>query len=115
MTYDYDIYYTSLSSGDDPIEILSMWVTGGTVNDITGSGRNLFENEKYDELVAEAIVTFDRQKRMELLAEAEQIILEEGPIEPLIVDGIYYAVAPYVEGFVYSSDYYQFNYLVVNK
>ncbi|MGI6578000.1 MAG: peptide ABC transporter substrate-binding protein [Eubacteriales bacterium] len=115
MTYDYDIYYTSLSTGSDPSDILRMWITGGAVNDITGSGWNLFTNEEYDSLVAEAVVTFDRAKRMELLARAEQILLEEGPLEPLIVDGGYYAVAPYVEGFVYSSDYYEFNELVVNK
>jgi oligopeptide transport system substrate-binding protein len=42
-----------------------------------------FVNARYDELLKKATIELDKQKRLDLLAEAEGILLEEGAIIPL--------------------------------
>ncbi len=117
MGYEYDIYYTSLSAGDDPSTILNFWITGGTVNDVVGSGRNLWSNEEYDQLLRESFLSFDLESRYELLAQAEQILLNEGPLEPFMAGNVTSAVQPWVEGYVYNSldGAFSFNQLRIQK
>ncbi|HLR22072.1 MAG TPA: ABC transporter substrate-binding protein, partial [Tissierellaceae bacterium] len=43
-----------------------------------------WENERYDELVKEADKEEDHVKRLEYYAEAEEILLEESPITPVV-------------------------------
>ena len=61
----------------DPMTFLDLWVTGGGNND-TG-----FSNARYDELVAAAKVETDSAKRLEMLREAEDILMDEMPILPI--------------------------------
>ena len=61
----------------DPMTFLDLWVTDGGNND---SG---FSNEKYDELIAAAKVETDAAKRLEILREAEDILMDEMPIFPI--------------------------------
>jgi ABC-type oligopeptide transport system substrate-binding subunit len=101
--YDYDMYYTSLSSGSDPSYVLNMWITGGTINDIQGTGKNLWSNSKYDDLLQKSFLEFDLDKRYELLVQAEQIIINEGPLVPFMTGNITSAIQPWVEGYVFNS------------
>ena len=61
----------------DPMTFLDLWVTGGGNND-TG-----FSNARYDELVTAAKVEVDSAKRLEMLREAEDILMDEMPVLPV--------------------------------
>ena len=58
----------------DPMTFLDLWVTGGGNNDCG------FSNARYDELIAAAKVETDSAKRLEMLREAEDILMDEMPI-----------------------------------
>ncbi len=117
MSYQYDMYYTALSNGQTPSEFMNYWITGGSVNDVTGSGMSLFSNEEYDSLIAQATTEFDREKRMSLYAQAEQILLDEAPLIMINTSGMYTAIADGVEGFMYNTydSAIELNHLVVNR
>ena len=117
MSYQYDLYYTSLGGGSTPSAFLNYWITGGSVNDVAANGTNLFSNAEYDELVAEASSTMDRETRMGLYAQAEQILVDDAPLIMISTSGMYSAVASYVDGFMYNSNdnAVELNYLTVNK
>lgn len=59
---------------NDPMTYIDMWTSGSGNND-TG-----FKNEEYDKLVREAYATSDNAKRMELMAKAEKILVEDNQI-----------------------------------
>lgn len=61
----------------DPMTFLDLWTTDGGNND-TG-----FSNARYDELIAAAKVETDSEKRLEMLREAEDILMDEMPILPI--------------------------------
>ena len=117
MSYQYDLYYTSLGMGDVPSSFFNMWITGGSVNDVAANGSNIFVNEEFDALVDEAQSTADREARMALYAQAEQIMIDDAPLIPISTSGNYSAVASYVDGFMYNSNdnAIELNYLTVNK
>ena len=74
----YDVSRSSwIGDYADPNTFLETFVTGGE-NNRTGWG-----NARYDELVAEAAREGDPARRMELLAEAEALLLEDLPILPI--------------------------------
>ena len=61
----------------DPMTFLDLWATGGGNNDCG------FSNARYDELIAAAKVETDSAKRLEMLREAEDILMDEMPILPI--------------------------------
>ena len=77
----------------DPNTFLDMFVTGGEQNQTNWS------NPRYDKLIADAGAESDPERRMQLLHEAEQILVEELPIIPLYFYVSINLVKPYVEGF----------------
>lgn len=117
MSYQYDIYYTSLGIGSTPSTFMNYWITGGSANDVAANGTNLFSNAEFDQLVDEASTTMDREARMGLYAQAEQILIDEAPLIMISAPGNYAAVADYVDGFVYNAldNAIELNHLTVNK
>jgi len=77
----------------DPNTFVDMFVTGGE-NNQTG-----WSNEKYDALVKQASEESDPSKRLELLAEAESILVDELPILPIYYYVSNNMVKPRVKGF----------------
>lgn len=77
----------------DPNTFLDMFVTDGEQNN-TG-----WSNAHYDRLIEEAASERDPQRRLEMLAEAETIIMEELPILPIYFYVSKNMVQPYVRGF----------------
>ena len=117
MSYQYDIYYTSLGVGSTPSTFMNYWITGGSANDVAANGTNLFSNAEFDQLVDEASTTMDREARMGLYAQAEQILIDEAPLIMISAPGNYAAVADYVDGVVYNAldNAIELNHLTVNK
>ncbi|WP_028544058.1 peptide ABC transporter substrate-binding protein [Paenibacillus taiwanensis] len=56
---------------NDPMSFLDLYMTGGGNNDIG------FSNPKYDELLKKAKTSMDAKERMDLMAQAEKILIED--------------------------------------
>ncbi|MFL0804111.1 MAG: peptide ABC transporter substrate-binding protein [Agarilytica sp.] len=81
----------SSSSIADPQDFLLSYTTGHGMND-TG-----WSNTEYDKLIRTAAKTVDTAKRFDILAQAEQLLLEEMPLIPLYYYSDSYLVAPSVK------------------
>jgi oligopeptide transport system substrate-binding protein len=64
--------------------------------------RTVWQNEAYDRLVAEARGLTDQRERMELYRQAEQILVEEAPILPLLYEPVHLLVKPWVKTYPIS-------------
>jgi oligopeptide transport system substrate-binding protein len=78
---------------NDPMTFLDMWETGNGNND-TG-----WSNEKYDGLISQARAETNTEKRTELLQQAEELLLAEGPVIPVYFYTTNALVAGHLEGF----------------
>jgi oligopeptide transport system substrate-binding protein len=76
----------------DPFTFLGLFYTPGGTN---GTG---WWDPKYVALLDEANRTIDHQKRYELLAEAEKLMLDAQPVIPLVVSSTRWMKKPYVKG-----------------
>lgn len=76
----------------DPNTMLDLWVTGGE-NNSTG-----WSNAEFDRLIREAKSEADSDKRIEMLAEAERILMREVPVMPIYYYVSRSMVKPYVYG-----------------
>ena len=80
---------------DDPINFLDLWTSDSGVNDIN------FENEEYDRLVNGALTEEDEERRTEMLAEAERILVgEQAALAPVYYSGTSYLINPDVRNYV---------------
>lgn len=75
----------------DPFTFLSLFYTGGE----SGTG---WEDPKYVEMLDDANRTLDKQKRYELLAQAEKYMLNAQPVIPLDTAAVNWVKKPYVKG-----------------
>ena len=91
---DYDVARAGwVADYPDPNTFLDMFQTGNE-NNQTGWG-----NAQYDELIQKAAAEGDPERRMEMLRDAESILLDEQPIIPIYVRVTKNLVQPYVKGF----------------
>ncbi|TWU15308.1 peptide ABC transporter substrate-binding protein [Allorhodopirellula heiligendammensis] len=91
---DYDIARSAwIGDYADPNTFLDLWVTDGAQNS-TG-----WSNADFDRLLKEAASESDLDKRMELLAAAEAIWIDEMPVIPLYFYVSVNMVKPRVKGF----------------
>ncbi len=82
---------------DDPMSFLELWTTDSPYNDVKWS------NKEYDDLIAQAKSSGDNQERMELMGQAEKILLEEAPIIPVYWPQRNYAQHPWVKNVIRSA------------
>lgn len=85
-----------LADYNDPISFLDMWVTGGGNNDAQWS------NPEFDALISKVKASSDREERMKLMHEAEDIMFDEWLLCPIYYYVDLYLLNQNVEGF-YSS------------
>jgi len=92
---DYDIARAGwIGDYVDPNTFLDMFVTDG------GNNETGWSNEEYDDLILNRIpAEDDDEKRMQLLRQAEEILLREMPIIPLYYGISSAMVRPYVKGY----------------
>ena len=76
----------------DPYNFLSLFAADGGDN---GTG---WKSEKYVKLLDAANRTLDNQKRLQMLADAETLLLNEQPIIPLTTASTNWLKKPYVKG-----------------
>ena len=87
----------SLSSLADPEDFLISYTTGHGMND-TG-----WSNKEYDTLLLKAQSETKKEKRFSILAQAENLLLNELPIVPMFYYSQSYLVAKSVKGFLPNS------------
>lgn len=74
----YDIVYTGWTPDyNDPMSYLEIFVSNSTYN------HGAYNSEAYDALVKRARLEIDEKARLDLLFEAEKVLLEDGAIIPL--------------------------------
>ncbi len=78
---------------NDPNTFIDMFISDGEQNS-TG-----WKNEKYDQLVKDASMELDPDKRFRMLEEAERILMDELPILPIYTSVSKNMVKPHVRGF----------------
>jgi oligopeptide transport system substrate-binding protein len=94
---DYDVCRAGwIADYADPNTFLDMFVTGGE-NNQTG-----WSNARYDEMIREAAAEPDAERRMEMMREAETILLDEQPIVPIYFRVAKNLVNPRVKNFFNS-------------
>ena len=59
-----------------------------------------YNNPKFDELMQQSYAERDRAKRMQILHDAEVLLMHDQPIAPLMVSASLWLVSPKVKGFV---------------
>ena len=78
QSHDFDVVASGWSPDyNDPMTFLDMWTTNN------GNNHTLWSNKKYDELINKALVTEDNSARMDVMAEAEKLLMEEMPVGPI--------------------------------
>ena len=76
----------------DPFTFLGIWYTP------TGANATGWWDPKYAALLDEANRTIDPQRRYQILAQAEQVLLDAQPVMPLTVPTTRWMKKPYVKG-----------------
>ena len=85
-----------LGDYNDPISFIDMWVTGG------GNNNAQWSNKEYDKLVKEIKSNTDKNKRYELMHQAEDILAKDMPVIPLYYYTDLYLKSDKLEG-MYTS------------
>jgi oligopeptide transport system substrate-binding protein len=95
---DFDVVMAAWGADyNDPMTFLDMWITGSDFNDAQ------WNNDKYNDLIKQAKAEVDAKKRMQLLYEAEKLLMEEMPIGPYVHRGSSFIMKKYVKGWVAST------------
>ena len=76
----------------DPMTFSDLWVTDG------GNNHMGYSNPEYDKLIADTAKETDVNKRFEMLAKAEKILLDDAAVVPLYQRADNYLINPKVEG-----------------
>jgi oligopeptide transport system substrate-binding protein len=82
---------------NDPMTFLDLWESESPFN--TGG----YSNPDYDELIAQAQTETDTATRMDLLREAERLLVEEDAgVAPIYFEGTSRLIEPFIKDFVYQ-------------
>lgn len=82
---------------NDPMTFLDLWVSDSSFN--TGG----YENPRYDELIQQAKTETDFGRRMDLMLEAEQLLIEEDAgVAPMFFQGTTRLISNFIKNFVYQ-------------
>jgi oligopeptide transport system substrate-binding protein len=97
---DYDVCRNGwVADYNDPLCYLDMFTTSA----IGGNNNACFSNERYDALIEEVLHTSDAEARMEMMHEAESILIdEEAAIAPLFFYTQPYLLSDRVQGMFYT-------------
>jgi oligopeptide transport system substrate-binding protein len=89
-------YQGWIADYNDPMTFLDLWETDSPFN--TGG----YSNERYDDLIAQAKEETDDAKRMDLLLEAERILIkDDAACAPIYYEGVAWLVEPSIKNFTY--------------
>ncbi len=82
---------------NDPMTFLDLWESESPFN--TGG----YKNERYDQLIDQAQTETDSDRRMDLLMEAERLlIMKDAGVVPMFFQGTTRLIEPFIKNFVYQ-------------
>ena len=82
---------------NDPMTFLDLWESESPFN--TGG----YKNERYDQLINQAQTETDSGRRMDLLIEAERLlIMKDAGVVPMFFQGTTRLIEPFIKNFVYQ-------------
>ncbi|ASS75881.1 hypothetical protein CIG75_13565 [Tumebacillus algifaecis] len=82
---------------NDPMTFLDLFTTGGGIN------YGNWSNKEYDALIKKAQSEPDPKRRINILQDAEKLLIQEMPIGPTNFRSRAYVTKPYVKNFVWRS------------
>jgi oligopeptide transport system substrate-binding protein len=96
---DYQINYAFgwIGDYDDPMTFLDLFLSDSPFNN------SFFENKRYDELIKGAQTESDTDKRMQMMLEAEKILIEEAGTVPVFFAAVAGVKKPYFKGYTPHS------------
>lgn len=108
MVYmNYDIYYQATSvEATGMLTSLNYWGTGGALSDVMQAGApfsSIYSNADFDTLVAQANCEFDQAARYQLIAQAEELFINDYTFIPVMNQGGNTAIGSRVSGYVVAS------------
>ncbi|MCI8809661.1 MAG: hypothetical protein HFF84_05915 [Oscillibacter sp.] len=105
----YDLYIRGYGSDTyDSDEMLGRFSTPAWAP--VGSNYTYYSNAEYDALIAEAAKTIDPDVRNELYSQAQDILREDMPVLPLLVNSYISAYGKRIENFNYhTNSFYNYN------
>lgn len=94
---DFQLSYQGwIADYNDPMTFLDLWLSDSSFN--TGG----YTSGRYDKLINQAQTEADFAKRMDLMREAERVLVEEdAALGPVIFEGQVWLIEPFVKNFVY--------------
>ncbi len=96
-SHDYEVCRDAAASTyPDPADMLTVFATGHDMNTPNWS------NSDYDALIARARVETNNETRLALLAQAEELLLEQMPVIPIYYYAYSYLISPEVHGMTFS-------------
>ena len=98
-------YYGYCADYFDPMTFLECWTTGNP-NNCCG-----YSNPQFDALVNKAKTTVDQGIRMQIMHEAEAVVVNDMPALPLSFEKANYLKQPCVKGLVLSGGLISFKYV----
>ena len=94
---DYDVFEIAIETNVRTTDLMNSLTTKATYNP------GIIRSEKFDNLVKAAIKESDPVKRAKLVQEANQLLLDEGALVPVLYNGFKSAVKPYVDNYRLGS------------
>jgi oligopeptide transport system substrate-binding protein len=83
---------------NDPMTFLDLWESESSFN--TGD----YENPRYDQLIDGAQEESDPARRMDMMMEAERILIaEDAGVAPMFFSGVTRLIEPFIKNFVYHN------------
>jgi len=83
----------------DPDNFLNTLMHSNNINDRGGNNLSRYRNPKSDQLLDQALVELDQEKRAELYRQAQKLMHEDAPVLPLVHVPVRVAVRKEVEGY----------------
>jgi oligopeptide transport system substrate-binding protein len=104
---DYEINYSFgwIGDYDDPMTFLDLYLADSPFNN------SFFENEEYDRLIKGAQTESDTEKRMQMMLEAERILIEQAGTVPVYYFAVSGVKKPYFKGYAphaFGGDDYKY-------
>lgn len=94
---DYDVFEIPIETNVRPSDLMNSITTNAVYN------AGIIKNEKFDNLVKSAIKESNEVKKAELIQEANQLLLDESNMIPVVYNGFKSAVKPYVKNYRLGS------------
>ena len=90
-------YQGWIADYNDPMTFLDLWLSDSSFN------TQKYKNERYDQLITDAMEETDFARRMDLLLEAERLLVEEdAALSALYFEGSAFLKKPYLKNFVWQ-------------